>query len=252
MEEPARLFCPWDFPSKIYWSGLPFPSPGERNSSTSRDWNRIYCVSQILYPLSHNQIRSVTQSCPTLCDPVNHSTPGLPVHHQLPEFTQTHVHQVSDAIQPSHPLSFLSPPTVSLSQHQGLFKWISSLHQVAKILEFSFSISPSNEYSGLISFRMDLLDLLAVQEILKSLLQDHSSKASILQCSAFFMVQLSYPYMTTGKTIALIRQTFVSKVISLLFNTLSEFAIAFLPRSKHLIISWAPKSLWTVIVAMKL
>ena len=106
-----------------------------------------------------------------------------------------------------------------------------------KYWSFSFSISPSNEYSGLISFRMDWFDLLAVQGTLKSLLQHHSSKASILQCSAFFMVQLSYPYMTTGKTIALTRWTFVSKVMSLLFNMLSRWAIAFLPRSKSLLIS---------------
>ena len=102
----------------------------------------------------------------------------------------------------------------------------------------SFNISPSNEYSGLISFRMDWLDLLAVQGTLMSLLQHHSSKASILRCSAFFTVQLSHPYMTTGKTIALTRWTFVGKVISLLFNTLSRFVMAFLPRSKHLLISW--------------
>ena len=107
-------------------------------------------------------------------------------------------------------ISFSS--TFSLSQHQGLFKWVSSLHQVAKVLEFSFSISHSNEYSGLISFRMDWLDHLAVQGTLKSLLQHHSSKASILQCSAFFTVQLSHPYMTTRKTIALTRWTFVGKV----------------------------------------
>ena len=103
---------------------------------------------------------------------------------------------------------------------------------------FSFSISPSSEYSGLIPFRMDWLDLLAVQGTLKSLLQHHSSKASVLQCSAFFMVWLSHPYMTTGKTIALTIQTFVGKIMSLLFNTLSRFVIAFLPRSKHLLISW--------------
>ena len=103
---------------------------------------------------------------------------------------------------------------------------------------FSFSISPSNEYSRLISFRMDWLDLLAVQETFKSLLQHHSSKASILQCSAFFVIQLSYPYMATGKTIALTRWTFVSKVMSLLFNMLSGLVITFLPRSKHLLISW--------------
>ena len=107
-----------------------------------------------------------------------------------------------------------------------------------KYWSFSFSINPSNEYSGLISFRIDWLDLLAVQGTLKSLLQHHSSKASILQGSAFFIVQLSHPYRTTGKTIALTRQTFAGKVISLLFNMLSRFAIAFLPRSKHLLISW--------------
>ena len=141
------------------------------------------------------------------------STPGHPVHHQLLEFTQTPVHWVSDAIEPSHPLSSPSPPSFNLSQHQGLFKWVSSSHQVAKVLEFQFNISPSNEYSGLISFRMDWLDLLAVQGTLKSLLQHHISKASILQHSAFFIVQLSHPYMTTGKTIALTRQTFVDKVM---------------------------------------
>ena len=137
--------------------------------------------------------------------------PGFPVHHQLPELAQIHAHQVSDAIQPSHPLSSPSPPAFNLSQHQGLFQGVSSSHQVAKVLEFQLQLSPSNEYSGLISFRMDWLDLLAVQGTLKNLLQHHSSKASILQCSAFFMVQLSYPYMTTGKTIALTRWTFVAK-----------------------------------------
>ena len=107
-----------------------------------------------------------------------------------------------------------------------------------KYWSFSFNISPTNEHPGLISFRMDWLDLLAVQGTLKSLLQHHSSKASILQCSAFFIVQLSHPYMTTGKTMALTRQTFVGKVMSLLFNMLSRLAISFLPRSKHLLISW--------------
>ena len=106
---------------------------------------------------------SVQSSCSTLCHPMDCSTPGLPVHHQFPELTQTNVHWVGDAIQPSHHLSSPSPPALSLSQHQGLFKWVSSLHQVAKYWSFSFSISPSNEYSGLISFRMDWLDLLAVQ-----------------------------------------------------------------------------------------
>ena len=156
----------------------------------------------------------VSQLCLTLCDPIDCSTLGFPVHHQLLELTQTHVHWVSDAIQPSHPLSSRSPPAFNLSQHQGLFKWVSFSHQVAKVLEFR--ISPFNEYSGLISSRIDWLDLLAVQETLKSLLQHHSSKALIiiLQCSAFFIVQLSHTYMTTGKTKALTRQTFVGKVMS--------------------------------------
>ena len=173
---------------------------------------------------------SVTQPCLTLCDPMNHSMPGLPVHHQLPEFTQNHVHWVGDVIQPSHPLLFPSPPAFNLSQHQGVFKWVSSSHQVAKVLEFqlqhqSFQWTPRTD-----SFRMDWLDLLAVQGILRSLLQYHSSKISVLRCSAFFIVQLSHPYMTTGKTIALTRQTFVDK-LSLLFNMLSRLVITFLPRS---------------------
>ena len=141
---------------------------------------------------------SDAQSCLTFYDPMDCSVPGFPVHHQLLEFTQTHVHWVGDAIQPSHPLSSPFLPTFNLSQQQGLFQWISS----------------SNEHSGLISFRMDWLDLLAVQGTLKSLLQHHSSKTSILWHSALFIVQLSHPYMTTGKTIALTRRTFVGKVMS--------------------------------------
>ena len=119
------------------------------------------------------------QSCPTLYDPMDCSTPGLPVHHQLPEFTQTHVHWIGDAIQPSHPLSSPSPLAFNLSHHQGLFQWVSSSHQVAKVWSFSFNISPSNEHPGLISFRVDWFDILAVQGTLKSLLQ-HTSKASVL------------------------------------------------------------------------
>ena len=183
------------------------------------------------------QFSSVAQSCSTLCNPMNCSAPGLPVHHQLPEFTQTHVHQVGDAIQPSHPLSLLllppSPPSIRVFSNE------SSLHmRWPKYWSFSFSIIPSKEILGLISFRMNWLDLLAVQETLKSLLQHHSSKASILQHSPFFTVQLSHPYMTTGKTIALTRRTFVGKVISLLFNMLSRLVITFFPRSKCLLISW--------------
>ena len=153
---------------------------------------------------------------------MNRSTPDLAVYHQLPEFTQTHVHLVSDAIQPSHPLSSPSPPAPNPSQNQGLFQWVNSSHEVAKILEFQLQHHPSNEHPGLISFRMDYLDILAVQGTLKSLLQHHSSKASLLQHSAFFTVQLSHPYMTTGKTIALTRWTFVGKVMSLLFNMVSS------------------------------
>ena len=149
--------------------------------------------------LSFIQLSSVTQSCPTLCDPMNHSRPGLPVHHQLPEFTQTHVHQVGEAIQPSHPLSSPSHPAL-IPISIGVFSNESTLRmRWPKYWSFSFSISPFNENPGLISFRMDWLDLLAVQGTHKSLLQHHSSTASILQCSAFFTVQLSHPYMTTGK-----------------------------------------------------
>ena len=169
---------------------------------------------------------------------MNCSTPGLPVHHQLLEFTQTHVHRVSDAIQPSYPLSSPSPPTLSLSQHQGFSNESALYIRWPKYWSFSFNISPSNEHPGLISFRMDWLDLLAVQGTLKSLLQHHSSKASILRCSAFFTVQLSHPYVTTGKTIALTRWTFVDKVMSLLLYMLSGLVITFLPRSKCLLISW--------------
>ena len=149
---------------------------------------------------------------------MNCSMLGLPVHHQLPELTQTHVHCVGDAIQLSHPLSSPPPPAFNLSQHQGLFQWVSSLHQAAKVLEFQLHISPSNEHPGLISFRMDWLDLLAIQGTLKSLLQHHSSKASMLRHSTFFTVQLSHPYMTTRKTIALTRRTFVDKAMPLIFN----------------------------------
>ena len=133
--------------------------------------------------------------CPTLCNPVYCSTPGFPVHHQLPEFTQTHVHWVGDAIQPSHPLSSPFPPALNLSQHQGLLNESVLLIRWSKYWSCSFNISPSNEYSGLISFRVDWLDLLAVQGTLKSLLQHHCSKASILWCfwifdafAAFFIV----------------------------------------------------------------
>ena len=166
------------------------------------------------------------------------SSLGLPVQHELPEFTQTHVHWVGDAIQPSHPPSSPSPPAYNLSPHQAFFHESVTRIRWPKYWSFSFSISPSNEHSRLISFRMDWLDLLAVQGTLKRLLQHHSSKASVLQHSAFFIVQLSHPYMTTGKTTALTKWTLVGKLMSLLFNMLSKLVITFLPRSKRLLISW--------------
>ena len=161
--------------------------------------------------------------------------PGFPVHHQLPKPTQTHVHRVSDAIQPSHlchplllPASIFPSIRVFSNESVPHLRW-------PKYWSFSFSISPSNKDSGLISLRIDWFDLYPVQGTLKSLLHHHNSKASILGCSAFFIVQLSHPYMTTGKTIALTKRTCVGKVMSLLFNTLSRFVVAFLPRSKGLL-----------------
>ena len=157
--------------------------------------------------------------------------PGLPVYYQLPEFSQTHVHRVSDAIQPSHPLSSPSPPA-PVPPNIRVFSNVSTFRmRWPKYWSFSLSIIPSKEIPGLISFRMDWLDLLAVQGTLMSLLQHHSSKASIFWHSAFFTVQLSHLYMTTGKAIALTRQTFVGKVMSLLLNMLSKLVITFLPRS---------------------
>ena len=166
------------------------------------------------------------------------STQGLPIHHQLPEFTQTHVHWISDSIQPSHLLLFLSPPTFGFPSIR-VFSNDSLLHiRWPKCWSFSFSISPSSEYSELIYFRRDWLDLLEVQETVRSLLQQHHSKASILRHSAFFIVQHSHPYMTTGKIIALTREAFFGKKMSLIFNMLSALVITFLPRNKHLLIPW--------------
>ena len=190
------------------------------------------------FQFSSVQFDSVAQSCPTPCDTMNRSTPGLPVHHQLPEFTQTRVHQ--SVMSSSHlilcrPLLLLPPipPSIRVFCNESVLhiRW-------PKYWSFSFSISSSNEHPGLVSFRMDWLDLLAVQGTLKSLLQHHSSKASILWRSAFIRVQLSHPYVTTENTIALTRWTFVGKVMSLLLNMLSRLVITFLPRSKHLLISW--------------
>ena len=164
-------------------------------------------------------------------------TPGFPVHHQLPELAQTHVHRLvmsSNHLILCCPLLLLPSifPSIRVFSNESVhIRW-------PKYWSFSFSISPSNEYSGLISFRMDCLDLLVVQGTLKSLFQHHGSEASNLQHSAFFIVQLSHPYMTTGKTIALTSRNFVGKVMSPLFNMLLRLVIAFFPRSKCLLISW--------------
>ena len=170
-------------------------------------------------------ISSVAQSCLTLCDPMNHNTPGLPVYHSRKPPTPTSIESVmpSNHLILCRPLLLLPPIFPSIR----VFSNESALHiRCPKYWSFSFSISPSNEHPGLISFRMDWLDLLAVLGTLKSLLQHHSSKASVLRHSAFFTVQLSHPYMTTGKTIALTRWTLVDKVMSLLFNMLSAAAAA--------------------------
>ena len=173
--------------------GTPMKSQDERFSF----FNYKYRLKSI------EDISSVTQSCPTHCDLMDCSTPGLSVHHQLLEFTQTHVHWIGDAIQPPHPVLSPSPPDFNLSQHQGLYKWVSSSHHVAKVLEFQLQHQSFQWIFKLISFRMDWLDLLAVQGTLKSLLQHHNSKASILRCSAFFTVQLSHPYTSYWKDCSL-------------------------------------------------
>ena len=171
------------------------------------------------------------QSCLTLCYPMNCSTPGLPVYHQLLEFTQK-LMSIESVMPSSHLILCHHLLLPSIFHSIGVFSNESALPiRWPKYWSFSFNVSPSNEHPGLISFRMDWLDLLAIQGTRKSLLQHHSSKASILQCSALFIVQLSHPYMTTGKTITLTIWTFVGKVMSLLFNMLSRLVITFLPRS---------------------
>ena len=201
----------------------------------------LFCIFTLFgkKPAGHSlppQFSSVTQSGLTLWDPLNCSIPDLPVLHHLPKLAQIHVHWVSDAIQPSCPLLFPSPPAFIFPSIRVFSNELVLCITWQKY--WNISINPSNEYSGLISFRFDWFDLLAVQRTLKSLLQHHSSKASILQHSAFFIVLLSHPYMTTGKTIALTVRTLFGKVMSLLFNMLSRLVISFLPRSKRLLISW--------------
>ena len=195
-------------------------------------------ILKLFSSLKTSQFSSVAQSYPTLCNPMNCSTPGLPVHHQLPELNQNScplsrwcLPAISSSVVPyfSCPQSLPASESFPMSQ---LFAW-----DWTKYWSFSFSIIPSKEHPGLI-LRMNWLDIRAVQGTLKSLLQLHNPKASILRLSAFFTVQLSHPYMITGKTIALTRRTFVGKVMSLLFNMLSRLVITCLPRSKHLLISW--------------
>ena len=186
---------------------------------------------------SMNQFSSVAQSCLTLCDPKDCSMPGslsITNSWSLLKLMSIRLMMPSDHLILCRPL--LPPsifPSIRIFSNESVLRI-----RCPKYWSFSSSISHSNDYSGLISFRMDWLDRLAVQGTLKSLLQHHSSKASILQCSAFFIGQLSHPYMTTGKTIALTRQTFVGNVLSLLFNMLPRLTIAFLPRSRRLLISW--------------
>ena len=143
-----------EFSRQEHWSGLPFPPPGDLPNPGIKPPS-LASPALAGHPFTSQSVSLVVQLCPTLCDPMDCSTPGLPVHHQLLELAQTPVHWVSEAIQPSHPLSSPSPPALNLSQHQGLFQWVSSLHQVPKYWSFSFSMSPSKEYSGLISFRID-------------------------------------------------------------------------------------------------
>ena len=186
-------------------------------------------------------VSSVSQLCLTLCDPMDCSTPGLPVHHNSQSLLKL---MFIESVMPSNHLILCRPLLLLPSIFPSIRVFSNELvHCIRwpKYWSFSFSIGPSNEYSGLITFSIDWFDL-AVQGTLKSLLQYHSSKGSVLRCSAFFMVQLSHPYMTTGKTIALPRWTFVVKVMFLLFNILSSFVIVFLPRSKCLSISWLQSS----------
>ena len=175
---------------------------------------------------------SVDQLCPAFFDPTDCSMPGFPVLHHLLELAQTHVHRVGDAIQPSHPLSSPSPPAFSLSQHQHLFQWVSSSHQSIGV-SASASVLPKNIQDW---FPLGFTGLISLQSKGLSRVFSNSSKASVLRHSVFFTVQLSHQYMTIGKTIALTIWTFVGKC--LLFNTPSRLVIAFLPRSKHLLVPW--------------
>ena len=207
---------------------------------------------QIAFAMGYVQFSSVAQSCLILCNPIDCSMPGLPVLHQCLRLVQTHVHWVGDAIQPSHPVVFFSSclqsfPVIGSFLMSMFFTSVGLITCLSnwgwlKYWSFNFSIGPSNKYSRSISFSINWLDLLVVQWILKSLVQYHSSKPSILHHSPFFMVQLSHLYMTTRKIIALIILKFFSKVMSLLLKIFSRFVIDFLQTSKHLLISWLQSS----------
>ena len=183
------------------------------------------------------QFSSVAQSCQTLCDLMNHSKPGLTVYHQLPEFTQTHVHWVNDAIQPFHPLLSPSPPAFNLSQHQGLFKWVSSSHQVAKKLEFQIQQQSYQWTLRTDLLKMDWLDLLAVQGLSRVFYNTTVQKHQFLVLSFLYSPTLTSIH-DYWKNHSFPRWTFVGKIMSLLFNMLSSLVITFLPRSKSLLISW--------------
>ena len=229
------------------WSGLPCPPPRnlpdagiEPESLTTA---ASACEAFTLMPPGKShwgpsvQFSSIAQSCPTLCNPMDCSTSGFPVRHQLLELAQTHVHRVDDALQPSHFPSSASPPSFNLSRHQGFYltsQLFTSGGQRFRV-SASASVLPMNIQD---SFPLGWSGLISLQSKgLSRVLQHHSSKASVLQLSAFFTVQLSHPYMTCGKTIALTRWTFVGKVMALLFNMLSRLVIPFLPRSRCLLIS---------------
>ena len=236
------------FSRQEYWGGLPCLLQGIFLTQGSNlhllgllHWQvGSLALVTLEKPIVQTLCCSVSKSCLTLCNPMDCSISGFPVLNYTPEFAQTHVLRVNDDIESSHPWSLPSSPVLNLSQHQDLFHWVDSSHQVAKVLEFQLQYQSFNEHSGLISFRIDWFDLLAVQGNLKSLLQCHNSKASVLWHSTFFMAQFLHPYMTfpVGKNIALTRWTFDGKVISLPFNMLSRLVITFLPRSKNLWISW--------------
>ena len=232
-----HFLSPWSSLSRGYSALWTVSFEGGLRSGSLKEWRGL---CQWTGEKRAFQFSSVAQSCPTLCDPMDCSMPGPPCPSPTPRVYSNSC-PLSQWCHPTlylilcHPLLLLPsifPSIRVLSSESALrIRW-------PKYWSFSFNISPSNEYSGLISFRMDWLDLLAVQGTLKSFLQHHSSKASILQCSAFFIVQLSHPYMTTGKTIALTRQSFVGKVMSLLFNMLSRLVMTFHPRNKRLLILW--------------